>query len=170
MLIPISKISSKATGVDVSESMLKEAKNNLKIFSIVNANLIESEDCENLAPSAFDFVHSFIVFQHIPVKYGMVIFNNIMNSLKSGGVGVLHFTYFNPGLHGAKGFVKRYFPFLKSIMKMLKREAIQPEMQMNEYDLNGIYEQLTIHGVSVAYSEMTDHGGIKGICLYFKKS
>ena len=120
LLIPISNISKQSSGVDVSASMLKEAKVNLKEFSISNAALIESDDCSSLKPLSFDFVHSFIVFQHIPVKHGMLILDNIMSSLKHGGVGVLHFTYWNPGLHGFKGFIKRFVPFLKSIKKAFK--------------------------------------------------
>jgi len=169
LLIPISKISNNTSGVDVSESMLKEARKNIEIFSADNITLIESDDCSDLLSETYDFVHSFIVFQHIPVKYGMAIFTNIMNSLKPGGIGVLHFTYSNPGLHGIKGGIKRYLPFMKPILRVFKREKLQPEMQMNEYELNRIYEKLAIHRVSVVYSEMTDHDGIKGICLYFKK-
>lgn len=168
LLIPISKISKQATGVDVSASMLKETQVNLKEFSINNVELIESENCSCLKSSSFDFVHSFIVFQHIPIEHGMLILDNIMGSLKLGGVGVLHFTFWNPGLHGLKGWIKRFMPFLKFIKRAFNEEFFNPEMQMNEYDLNEIHKLLSTYGVSAVYSELSNHDGIRGGIFYFK--
>ena len=41
----------------------------------------------------FDFVHSVIVLQHMPVVAGMRVLNAMLRLLDPGGVGALHFTY-----------------------------------------------------------------------------
>jgi len=169
LLIPISKISTEAVGVDVSASMLAEAEKNLVKFSIENTQLIESKDCANFQKHTFDFIHSYIVFQHIPVNHGMIIFENVLGALKPGGVGVLHFTYFNPSLHGFKGIIRNNLPFLRSIKKILTGESVEPEMQMNEYKLIELIEALSEKGVSELYVDITDHSGIKGVIIYFQK-
>ena len=77
------------TGIDVSPSMLAEAKRQATLQSIDQLTFIESSDCHELGGSLFDFLHSYIVFQHIPVARGNAILDRLLASLRSGGVGVL---------------------------------------------------------------------------------
>ncbi|HKJ31811.1 MAG TPA: class I SAM-dependent methyltransferase [Balneolales bacterium] len=70
LLIPLSVYSSHVTGVDVSESMLDEARKNCEARQITNVDFIKSDDDLSLLNRKFNFIHSYIVFQHIPAKRG----------------------------------------------------------------------------------------------------
>jgi len=171
LLLPISKISEKAVGIDVSTSMLAEAKNNLAKYNISNTELILSNNCDEIASRSFDFIHSFIVFQHIPVKRGFEIYKKLLGSLSSNGVGVLHLTFFNPSLHGVRGMLNKYVPFIRIIKNItMGRRFNAPDMQMNEYDVNKLLNVLSLDGIKNLFLEFTEHDGILGVTIYFKKS
>lgn len=46
---------------------------------------------------------------------------------------------------------------------------VDPEMQMNPYNLNEIFFIIQTAGASNIYIEFTDHGGELGVCLCFQK-
>jgi 2-polyprenyl-3-methyl-5-hydroxy-6-metoxy-1,4-benzoquinol methylase len=95
LVIPFSRIAARVTGIDVSESMLVEARKNCLAESIQNVDLMVSKDeaLSVINERTYDLVHSYIVFQHIPVHRGERIFSSMLARLKAGGCGVLHFTY-----------------------------------------------------------------------------
>ena len=57
-------------GVDVAPGMLAEARRNAQIDGLTNVDYHSSLDPERFAPRSYDFVHSYIVLQHIPVEIG----------------------------------------------------------------------------------------------------
>nr|HQV30344.1 methyltransferase domain-containing protein [Calditrichia bacterium] len=74
-------------GIDVSGEMIRQGKS--RLADVPNATLLETSgsDLGDFDDNSFDFVFSFIVFQHIPDK--AVIFNYIretMRVLKKGGI------------------------------------------------------------------------------------
>jgi len=70
LLLPLAGISEAAVGIDVSDSMLKETRKNCTEHQIDNVQLVKSDDQLSRLEGQFDFIHSFIVFQHIPVDRG----------------------------------------------------------------------------------------------------
>lgn len=86
LLIPISSFSHNALGIDVSESMLKEAEKNCNSHDVSNVDFLHSEDCAGLEENEFDFIHSFIVFQHIPPRLGLEILTNLLKATKTNGI------------------------------------------------------------------------------------
>ncbi len=98
LLLPIARRCQLAVGIDVSESMLKEAEANCQKEKVGNVSLIKSDDnFSTLAAqghaAGFDLINSFIVLQHIPCDRGVVIFRRVLKLLNDGGVGAVHFTY-----------------------------------------------------------------------------
>src|SRR6185369_10304549 len=65
LVIPLAEISKSVDGIDVSESMLNEARKNCESRSIANVNLLKSDDNLSGLNDTYNFIHSFIVFQHI---------------------------------------------------------------------------------------------------------
>jgi SAM-dependent methyltransferase len=168
LLFAISARCSHATGIDVSPSMLEEAKREAGKKQIANVAFIESGSCDGLGVGLFDFVHSYIVFQHIPVDRGYVILDKLLASLRSGGVGVLHFTFSNQDYRVWKVISK--IPFSKQLRNLVHGRPLNtPFMQMNEYDLNRIMEKIRQQGVNTCHLEFTDHG-VGGVVVYFKKT
>ncbi len=94
LLLPLAAISKTATGIDISSSMLAEAKKNCEARGIQNVELFLSDDAlAQLQGHQYDFIHSFIVFQHIPIQRGMRIFKSLMQHLAPGGFMAVQFTY-----------------------------------------------------------------------------
>ena len=76
ILIPLSLLSEEVVGIDISDSMLVKASEECKKRGINNFQLLKSDDDLSLLKGKFDFIHSYIVFQHIPVKRGEKILIN----------------------------------------------------------------------------------------------
>jgi SAM-dependent methyltransferase len=171
LLIPLSKISLNAVGVDVSESMLTLAKKNIESLGINNINLFLGDDNLSEINETFDFIHSYIVFQHIPVKRGEVIFNNLLSLLKHGGVCVCHFTYSKLSARKVLGdFIRTYFPFGDRLLNLIYGRPLNtPSMQMNNYNVNSLFRIVLKHGVKSCYVDFTNHHNELGFLLIFQK-
>ena len=171
LVIPLAELAESVTGIDVSDSMLNEARKNCDARSINNVTLVKSDDNLSLLNDQYDFIHSFIVFQHIPVKRGECIFENLIAHLEDGGVGVLHFTYAKNLKFGKLvPFIKNYIPLAKNLINLGKGEHFfAPQMQMNMYDLNRLFFIMQQARVSEFHTEYTNHAGQLGVVVYFRK-
>jgi len=180
VLLPLQKRIVNMIGVDVSASMLREAQRNIDSQGITRIRLVERiEDLADIVE--VDFVHSFVVLQHIPEACGQEIISDLVGLLRKGGIGVLHVLYFNPYLaQTIPAAVRNWYSasniYVRSIFgKLLQRglkgpEKALPAMQMNPYDLNKIFLQLQRNNVQEIICELTDYGGFLGTLLYFRKS
>lgn len=171
LVIPLSGVSEYVTGVDVSDSMLNEAKNNCEARSIRNVRFVKSDGNLTSLNEKYDFIHSFIVFQHIPVKRGERIFKNLIEHLEDGGVCVVHVTYAKDSkVMKFVPLIKKYIPLGKNIINLVRRKGFfAPQMQMNTYNLNKLFFTMQKSKVREFHAEYTDHGGNLGIIVYFKK-
>jgi len=171
LTIPIAKISGNVVGIDVSESMLKEAQLNCGKTGIENVVFVKSDDAMSGLSGAFDFIHSFIVFQHIPIKRGIRIFRRLLKHLQAGGICVLHFTYAKESTkRKIVGYIKRYIPLARNVMSLIReRDFFAPQMEMNSYDLNEVLKLIQMNGITGLWTEFTSHGGELGVVIYFRK-
>lgn len=171
LVIPLAAISENVVGLDISSSMLNEAKLNCDAHALTNVSLIKSDDELSSLQGKFDFIHSIIVFQHIPVKRGVQIFKNLLTHLADGGICVLHFTFAARTSRTTKllALIKTYLPLGGYLINLLRgRDWSSPNMQMNSYDLNKIFLLIQEIHVNNFYAEYTDHGGYRGLLIYFK--
>ena len=171
LVIPLANVAKEVTGVDVSDSMLNEAKKNCEARSLNNVVFVKSDDSLSLLNGKYDFIHSSIVFQHIPVTRGERIFENLIAHLESDGVCVVHFTYAkNYTIRKLVPFVKKYIPLSNVLINLIKgRNLFAPQMQMNPYNVNHLFLTIQKANVFDCYTEFTNHGGELGIVVYFKK-
>lgn len=171
LVIPLASIADEVTGIDISPSMLAEARNNYETRNLQNVSLVLADDALSLVNQTYDFVHSFIVFQHIPVPRGEKIFRRLVSKLEAGGVGVVHFTYAKAYVPSRKRvFVQTYVPFGKNLLNLRAGKKFSaPEMQMNPYNLNEILVTMQTAGVTACHVEFTDHDKEFGVVVYFKK-
>ena len=172
--IPLARRSKYVVGLDISPSMLKEAKTNCDVYDIHNIKFMKSNNAFQRWNEKFDLIHSFIVFQHIPIKYGEKIFKTLLGYLNDEGVGVFHFTY-STVLYGFKKnfvrWVKEKFPFMHNISNIIKARSFSaPRMQMNSYNLNLILYFIQKNNVLSFYTEFTNDNGALGVIIYFKKN
>ena len=171
LVIPLANVAQEVTGVDVSDSMLNEAKKNCEERSIKNVVFVKSDDDLSLLNGKkYDFIHSYIVFQHIPVRRGERIFKNLIAHLERGGICVVHFVYTRPTHRKIDSFVKKYVPLSGNLINLIKgRKFFAPQMQMNAYDINRLFLMIQKANVRDCYIEFTNHKGELGIIIYFKK-
>jgi SAM-dependent methyltransferase len=172
LLIPLARLCHQVVGVDVSEGMLQEATRNCASHGAFNVNVARSDDRLSLVDGTFDFVHSWIVFQHIPPRRGMVILREIVGRLEHGGVGALHFTYHStaPRSQRARAWLRSRVPGVNALVNLGRgRPPSYPVMQMNAYDLNRIVALLQSVGCEQVHAHFTDHGGHLGAILVFRK-
>jgi 2-polyprenyl-3-methyl-5-hydroxy-6-metoxy-1,4-benzoquinol methylase len=161
ILIPLAKLCKFAMGIDVSEAMLVEAKENCIQQGLANVSLVQSDDNFSQITQKFDFVHSYIVLQHIPPKRGEVIISRLLNMATEGGIVALQLTFFDPAPKHKQWLIEMYkqIPFLFQARNILKgRPADEPLMQMNTYDLNRVFQIIQGTGFDNCYCQFTDHG------------
>ncbi len=185
VLVPLARITEFAVGVDVSPSMLAEAKQQCTVAGLTNTQVVLSDDALSQVSGQFDFIHSCLVFQHIPVERGVAIFKQLLARLSPGGVVAIQFIYAKQYLAATNG-VRKDEPDVqgKSFMG-LQRVAAQkdnlvngvpidshsgePEMEMNIYPLNELMFLAHSVGAQRVHCEFGDHGGELGIFLFLQK-
>lgn len=87
LLKPMSKYFGEIHGIDVSDEMIRLARQRLTGIPHAHAHAGSGSDLAPFADSSFDFVYSYAVFQHIPSRE--VVFNYLNEAvrvLKPGGL------------------------------------------------------------------------------------
>lgn len=194
LLIPFAETAVEVVGMDVAPSMLAEARKNMQEIGIENVSLALSDDALSTAEGQFDLVHSCIVLQHIEVARGRALFSHLVDKVRGGGCGAIHVT-FGWNLHRDTFGIPPPEPSAPpqptdlvslgraSASRMLTRlglrqqppaveievEKIDPEMQMNYYNLSELMFIMHEAGVHRVHTDFTDHGGALGAFLFFQK-
>jgi SAM-dependent methyltransferase len=167
LLIPFAKIAEDVVGLDVSPSMLQEARRNCEEQQVHNVRLFESDDALSTLSGSFDLIHSCIVFQHIPVERGRALFSKLLQRLSVGGVGAIQLTYSKVQFAATNGLAPPELPHVGSSNSRPAADA-DPIMQMNPYNLNEILFLMQRRGILQFHAEYTDHGGELGVFLFFQ--
>lgn len=171
LLVPLAGVCSEVVGIDVSEAMLAEARSNCSERGIGNVTLVKSDDRLSALAGNFDLIHSVLVFQHIAPRRGMAMVEQLLDRLRSGGVGVLHFTiYHQSKISEAAQWAKRSIPFAWNVFNLLRgRPWRAPQMQMHIYDINLLFERLRQRGIVDTYVRFIDHDGVTAAVIHFRK-
>lgn len=182
LVIPFAAEAQEVVGVDISPSMLNEARDNCGRAHIDNVMLVLSDDQLSLVPGHFDLVHSCIVLQHIEIPRGLILFRELVQRVEPGGIGVLQITFawdIHATNHGIPLPVppEPELPAWRQVLMKLRSEpeppppvdAADPEMQMNFYNMSQVLFMVQQAGVQQIHMELTDHGGAIGAFLYFRK-
>ena len=173
LVIPFADRSKAVVGVDVSPSMLALARENCDKFGAASASLLHLDELNSLAPASFDLVHSFIVFQHIPVARGELLLRRLVDLIALGGVGAIHFLYGDSASaprRGIKAFIQRV-PLASRLRNLFRGLPLSsPKVEMNSYSMNRIFEILVVANCCNLHIEFLTHGKYLGAMVYFEKS
>ena len=172
LTIPLASLCRRAVGVDVSPSMLAEARRNAEALGRPNAEFLQGSDGLPEIAETFDFVISLIVFQHIPVERGERQLRRLIGLLNPGGAAALHFTYFFDAPREAKrvAWARTRVPLAHGLFNLMDgRPFGEPLMQMNQYDLNRVMLALQQAGCERTHLRLTNHGGHLGAVVHFQK-
>lgn len=179
VVVPLAGVAQEVVGVDISEAMLEEARRNCAQRGIGNVRFVLSDDTLSQVEGGFDFVHSFIVIQHLGVPQGRALFGRLVELVAPGGVGALHVTYAKAAhaatfgrppevveraRHGWIGaFARRLRPAPPA------DPGDDPLMQMNCHPLNDLMFLLQRAGIQFVHHQFTDHGGELGVMMIFRR-
>ena len=164
LVIPFAERIPDVVAMDVSKTMLEETARNCRAAGVENVRLLEADDELSSLDRSFDLVHSFIVFQHVPVERGLRIFERLLDHLNPGGACVAHFTY-----AGARGMrTGGRFGGGTRRQRHDLRDG-DPAMWMHDYPLAPLFSLAQAIGAYDVHAELTDHGGARGLLLFFRK-
>jgi SAM-dependent methyltransferase len=171
LLLPMSGICDTATGVDVAPEMRRITMENAKAAGITNVSLHES--IEALPNDAqFDWINSYIVFQHIPPDRGYPLLRALLTRLRPGGVFSLHFTIARDRslLAGNTNRTDLYRMDGETVQALLTtRDSGGVRMSMFDYDLNVLLPTLYRHGVDEVSISHSICGGHYGVILFGRR-
>jgi len=155
---------SEVTGVDVSPGMLALARSR-------GARVTYSEA---LPGGLFDWINSFIVFQHIPPARGMAIIADLLDRLADGGMVSLQLTVWRdagkswpqprpePGLFGALRARRAHRRWLESLPV--------GHIHMYDYDLSQVLRLMNLAGIETFKLLSTNHDGHHGVFILGRKT
>ena len=150
------------TGVDVSPGMLAIARARGKGVTYLEA----------IPAGPFDWINSFIVFQHIPPERGEAIIGELLSKLAMGGVVSLQLTVWRdedkhwppPEDAGLRGLfrARRHRRWMQSLPV--------GHIHMYDYDLSRIVRLLNLAGVETMKLVSTNHDGHHGVIILGRKT
>ncbi len=160
-------------GVDISSTMLEEARANSTRYGVNNVEWVISDDTLARVTDTFDFIHCFIVLQHIPVRRGEAIIARLLDMLNAGGIAMLHVTYAWDMRRTSKinFWIRQSVPFGHAALNVLKgKPAGDPFMQMNNYSLVRLMRLLHLGGYNDVHVQLTNHSGHLGAMLFVQRA
>jgi SAM-dependent methyltransferase len=167
LLIPFAALAQEVVGLDVAQSMLAEARRNCDERQVRNVTLLMSDDQLSALSGKFDLVHSCIVLQHVPFDRGKEIFAALIRHLNPGGIGAIQLVYANAQRAEAAP-VSSAPPLPPEAAQPVSTREVDPEIQMNAYEINPILLAMQSAGVREFHTSFTDHGGELGVFLLFQ--
>lgn len=162
LAMPIATRSGRLFAVDVSPAMLAEIEYNCSRFGVLNLTPLASDDALSRLPGVVDFIHSYLVLQHIPTRRGMGLIREMAGRVSNDGylafqvyVGcnasawlraLVRFRYWLPPVNWLRNVVRG-------------RPLLERPMQLNVYPLGEIFSILRRSGFSVAEVHLDEEAG-----------
>ncbi|MGH6864083.1 MAG: class I SAM-dependent methyltransferase, partial [Methylocella sp.] len=128
-------------GVDISPAMISEAEKNCRQFGAQAVTFCRTAN--EIAPNSADLVTSIIVLQHIRIKQGLRIIEDLLDTLVVGGVAALDVTVYRkfPMKNEIVYRIKNGIPGAWVLLNLIHGKRLsEPPMEMNEYPLDAVLE------------------------------
>lgn len=142
----------RVVGIDVSPGMLRIADNSAKDRQLSNIRFLEK-----IPEDKFDWINSFIVFQHIPPERGLELIKELLTRLDEHGFISIHVTVYHEMYEGANP-------------DEVDVDDGGYSIRMFNYDINQVIKLFYDAGIIDLNMEMVNHDGHIGIIFYGRKS
>jgi SAM-dependent methyltransferase len=147
-------------GFDISPGMLEEARKRGGKATYVGT----------LPDGPFDWINSFIVFQHIPPERGLALIDDLLARLAPGGLISLHVTVWRDA-HLKEPSARGLKRLLRPLVRRWRLARLpKGTIRMYDYDLSQVVERLNRAGIGELALVATDHGGHHGVILLGRKA
>ncbi len=170
--LPMARLVENVVGVDVSDSMLKEARLNQTLLDIKNVEWVNPGPDISTLTGNFDLIHTFIVFQHIPASRGFQIIQQMIDLLEEDGVGCLQMLYYRdvPATVPLLGWMRKFIPGLHGVVNIAHGKTFsEPLMEKNRYDINRLFFMLQENGCGNIRVHLQGKGKLKNAVVFFQK-
>ncbi|WP_083489870.1 class I SAM-dependent methyltransferase [Stenotrophomonas ginsengisoli] len=175
LAMPIAGRSGRVFAVDVSPAMLAEVEYNCSRFGVSNLTPLVSDDALSKLPGMLDFVHSYLVLQHIPTRRGMRLIGEMAGRVSDGGYlafqlyvgcnasvwlrGLVRLRYWLPPVNWLRNFSRG-------------RPLFERPMQLNVYPFGEVVSILRKSGFPVveAYLDEEAGGDFESVFILAKRS
>jgi SAM-dependent methyltransferase len=167
LLIPMARAVGQAVGVDVADNMLQLARHHIS-QSGVNAWVTKDIPIDE----NFDWINSFIVFQHIPPSRGYILIERLWKILQRGGCMSLHITTYHDHTHVGELIrdAGRYsYDGERAILYVRRPRADETSMSMYDYNLSHVLAIFELKDGQEIHLQHVQHGGCYGVIIYVRK-
>lgn len=173
LVIPLSRRCRRVIGVDISPSMIVEAKRNCVLFDVTNVEFVnELVKIEQKV----DFINAVLVLQHVRTDRGMDIIDEFIEKLNPSGIACIQVPY----LSGRsmmrrilKPIVDRSSLAQKTYNVIIKKDAKAPYMMFNDYDISKILRLLAEKNINKVFVLLDKFGSkdtrVYGARLFIRK-
>lgn len=171
LVIPFARRAERVMGVDISLSMIAEAKRNCGVAQVSGVEFVESDDGLSRIHGTFDLVHSHIVLQHIPWKRGRSILHALADHVAPGGVLAVQILSGYEASLVVRCMVRlRYaLPPVNWLRNLLRhRPLFEPAMQLHVYDLNAVRCDLEQRGFVCSQVD-EQFAGFRSMLVYARR-
>jgi SAM-dependent methyltransferase len=145
-------------GYDISDGMLNVARRHVQTPKVQLANTLASE-------GPFDWLISYMVFQHIPPQRGLKILADLLKRVGAGGVATIQFTISRPDA---------LRPKIKTGLGLTLKTMIGAEdvgvISMFDYNLNDVLEIFHVYDFAEFHLRTTDHNGHRGVWIVSRRA
>jgi SAM-dependent methyltransferase len=171
LTFPLAAEFGSVVGLDVSPSMLAEARSNAGDFEARNVEFALADDHLSNAKGEFDFVNSYITLQHIPVRRGLTILSRLIGKVKPGGGFHVHLSVRTDRKRSrALWWASHHIPGVKIWQNVMAgRPWNAPAMQMNNYPLASVFTQMAAQDVTEFLVATEHHAKFLTLSLIGKK-
>lgn len=174
LAIPFAKMTGKEVwGIDISDDIIARANDHKQALGLDHLKLTTYNGKELKDLPSFDFINSYIVFQHIEPKLGMKLMRQLLDHTQEGGIFQVQVTFGHrlPWSAYANFFLRTRFQPYNFLYSSLKHRTFCQEavMQMNHYSPDKLFRLFSDYSSEVKV-EFTDHGGHLGAFYLLQKT
>lgn len=170
LLLPLARCSTEAVGVDISPTMLEHGRAACDRAGVGNVAFYPGLPTGR----TFDFVNSALVLQHIPIRDGLPLLNQLLACLAPGGLLALQVVFARPGGGHLRRTGRWFYANCPPVRLLLNRcrgvAAGAPYMQMNAYPLGRVFALLCAAGLSDLHIILTSERGFTSSLIIGVKS
>jgi SAM-dependent methyltransferase len=169
LVFPMRQYAQHVTGVDVSPHMLKRAEHRRDQLNAIGIEFRHDipED------GGFDWVNSFLVFQHIPPERGYGLLARLLACLRVGGVASIHLTAYREPRHFHPSYsdigLLRFDGHTLDVIESANDMSVG-KMMMYDFDLGKVVPLFVAAGIGSLHLEHIDHAGIHAFWIVGRKS
>lgn len=146
----MARVMPSVVGYDISEVMLRIARDTAP------ANLTLTH---MLPPGPFDWINSYIVFQHIPPAEGLELLANCLDRAAPKAFLSVQLTGWRDGPPAPPGNLRRRFHLWRSLQRHRQAgQSAEQLIQMHDYSFSSVLKLITERGFSRIVLRQTVHG------------